>query len=86
METSSLKMDRLIEHSCRRVIEKLMCRTLIETNIFGEPKYRYKKGNKCPNIERFQNRMFLSEIEIQESQRKRKRNTLSPRRKKENIS
>ena len=31
---------RPIEHSCKKENEKLKCRTLIEINIQGEPKYR----------------------------------------------
>ena len=38
--------DRSIEHSCRKENEKLKCRTLIETNISGEPKYKDKKGTE----------------------------------------
>ena len=48
-------------HSCKKVNEKLKCRT----NIQEEPKYRYEKGNEYPDIETI-------EIEIQESLKKRK--------------
>ena len=68
-----------IEHWCSKINEGLKCNTLIETNIQGEPKYRDKKGNKYPGIESFQNRTSLPEIEIQESQKKRKGNIISPR-------
>ena len=52
---------------------------MIETNILGEPKYREKKGNKYSDIESFQNRMSISEIEIRESLKKIKGNIISPR-------
>ena len=68
-----------IEYSCKKENEKLKCRTLIETNILGEPKYREKKGNKYSDIESFQNRMSISEIEIRESLKKIKGNIISPR-------
>ena len=45
----------------------------------GEPKYRNEKGNKNPDIESFQNRTSQPEIEIQENQKKRRGNTISPR-------
>ena len=64
---------RPIEHSNKKEKEKLKCRTLIETNIQGEPKYRDKKGNKYPDIESFQNRTSLPEIEIRESLKKKGR-------------
>ena len=62
-----------IEHWCSKINEGLKCNTLI---------YKYT-GN--PNTEKksFRNRTKLWEIEIEENQRKRKRYTLSPRRKKE---
>ena len=50
---------------------------LLQVNILGEHKYRDEKGNKYPDIERFRNRTSLPEIEVQESQRKRKKNTES---------
>ena len=52
-------------------------KTLIETNIFGESKYRDEKGNENPNIKIFQNRTSLAESEIRQCQKKRKENTLS---------
>ena len=70
---------RPIEHSCKKENEKSKCRTLIETNILEEPKYRDKKGKKYPDIESFQNKTTLPEIEIQKSQRKRKEIALSSR-------
>ena len=66
---------RPIEHSYRKEKRKLKCKTLIETNIFGDFTY----GNEYQNVESFQNKMFLTEIEIQESQGKRKWNTVSTR-------
>ena len=67
------------EHSCKKENEKLKYKTLIETNILGESKYRNENGYEYPNIKSFQNRTSLPEIEIQESQRKRKGNILSPK-------
>ena len=46
---------RPVKHS----YEKLKCRTLIETNIQVEPKYRDEKSNKYPDIESVQNRISL---------------------------
>ena len=37
----------------------LKCKFVIETNIFGEPKYRDEKGNDYPNIKSFQNKTTL---------------------------
>ena len=68
---------RPIEHSCKKGNEKLKYKTLIETNIFGESKYRDEKGNENPNIKIFQNRTSLAESEIRQCQKKRKENTLS---------
>ena len=65
----NLKFDdghRPIEHSYKKENEKLKCRTLIETNIRGEPKY-------------FHHWIALPEIEIQENQKKREWNTISPK-------
>ena len=70
---------RPMEHRCKKEKEKLKFRTLIETNIHGEPKYRDEKGNKYSNIESFQNRMCIQEIEIKESIKKRKGNIISSR-------
>ena len=53
---------RPIEHSCKEEKEKLKCKTLKETNILGEPKYRDKKGNIFLDIESFQNKTSLPEI------------------------
>ena len=53
METNILKRNRPIKLSCKKEKEKLKFRTLIETNIQGEHKYRHEKGNKYPNIESF---------------------------------
>ena len=59
---------------------KLKCRTLIETNKYtGEPKYRDEKGKKYPDIESFQNRTSLPEIEIKEILKKIKGNIISLR-------
>ena len=58
---------RPIEYSCMKENEKPKCSTL--KSILGEPKY--KKGKEYPNMESFQNRTSLPEIEIQESQRKK---------------
>ena len=55
---------RLIEHSCKEEKEKLKCRTLIETNIWGKPKYRDEEGNKYLDIKSFRNKTSLPEIEI----------------------
>ena len=73
------KGHRPIKHSCKKENEKQKCKILIETNILGEHKYRDEKGNKYPEIISFQNRTSLPEIEIQESQKKRKGNIISPR-------
>ena len=56
---------RPIDHSCKMEKEKLKYRTVIKTNILGKPKYRDEKGKEYPDIESFQNRMSLPEIEIQ---------------------
>ena len=42
---------RSIKHSCKNKNEKLRCKTLIETNILGETKYKDQKGNEYSNIE-----------------------------------
>ena len=57
----------------------------METNIFGRPKYRDKKGNEYPSIESFKNKTSLPEIEIKESQRNKKEIHYLPGRKKENL-
>ena len=66
-------------HSCKKDKDKLKYRTLIETNIQGETKYRDENCNKYPDIKSFQNRTSLPETEIQESLKKRKWNIISPR-------
>ena len=55
---------RPIKHSCKKENKKLKCRTLSETNILEESKYRDRKSYKYPDIERFQNRTLSSEIKI----------------------
>ena len=70
---------RPIEYCCSKRNEGLKCNTLIDTIIQGEPKYRDKKGKEYKNIESVQIRTKLWEIEIEENQRKRKGDTLSPR-------
>ena len=67
---------RPIEHSSKKENKKLKLRTLIDTNIQGEPKYIEEKGNKYPVIESFQNRTSLPEIEIQKILKKRKGNNI----------
>ena len=69
---------KLKEHCCSKENEKLKSNILIETNIQGKSKYRKEKGKEYTDIESFQNRTTLQEIEIKENQRNRKRNTLSP--------
>ena len=45
--------QRPVEHSCRKEKEKIKCRTLINTNIQRESKYRYKKDKEYSDIENF---------------------------------
>ena len=79
METKHFEEGhRPIEHNCKEE-EKLKCRTLIVTNIQGEPKNKEENGNKYPIIESFQNRTSLPEIDMKESLKKRKGNLISPR-------
>ena len=78
-----MKISRIF---CSKENEKLKCNTLIETNIQGEPKYRYEKSKEYIEIESFWNRTTLQEIEIKEIQRKRKGNTLFPREKERIIN
>ena len=59
---------RPIEHSFKKKNKKLKCRTLIETNILGELKYRDEKNNKYPDIDIGQ-----------QKEKKRKGYTISPR-------
>ena len=59
--------QRPIEHICKKEKKKLKCKTLVDTNIQGKPKYRDEKGNKYPDIESFENRTSLPETEIKES-------------------
>ena len=66
------------EHRCKKEKEKLNCGNLTETNIKGQPKYRDEKRCEYSDIESFQNRTMLPEVEIQENQRKRKGNIQSP--------
>ena len=70
---------RLIKHCFKKENEKLKCRTLLETNIQGESKYKDVKSNEYPDVESFQNWMSLPEIEIQESIKKRKGDIISLR-------
>ena len=45
----------------------------------GEPKYRDEKDNKYSDIESFQNRTYLPEIEIKDILKKKKGNIITPR-------
>ena len=62
------------EHRCSMEKGKLTCSTLIETNTEGLPKYIDERGRAYKDIESFQDRLELPEIEIQECQRE----TFSP--------
>ena len=84
METNILKRDINQEYNCKK--ENLKCRTLIERNTQGKPKYRDEKGIKYPDIENFQNKTsLLPEIEIKESLKKKKGNVISPKKKEEQL-
>ena len=71
--------------SVQKENKKLKCKTLIESNIQGELKFRDKKGKEYPDIESFRNRMSLPKIEIKESLKKKKGNVISPKKKEEQL-
>ena len=73
-----MKRDTDLSNIVIRRKKKLKCRTLIETNIQGESKYRDERGNKYQNVESFQNRTSLPEINFHESLM-RKGNIITPR-------
>ena len=70
---------RPIEHSCKKKNEKLKCRTLIETNIQGETKYKDKKGNKYPD------KIGRHYQKFRRAKRRRKRIQYPPGKKKEQL-
>ena len=63
---------RPIKHSCKRENVGFWWKQIY----LGNP-YIDEKDNEYPNLENLQNRMSRPEIEIQKSQRKRKKNILS---------
>ena len=50
--------------------KKLICKYFDRDKIQGGPKQRDEKGKEYPDIESFQNRTTLQEIEIKEEKRK----------------